>query len=87
MPLGEANPPGSIRRNQKSQLKTNRHADFPVLIPGQDRLLPGCRLHAQNEADRYKISPSIYGARYRAVKNATKSDFSCGVRTNPKRFS
>jgi len=42
MPLGEANSPGSIRRNQKSQLKTNRHADSPVLIPSHDRLLPEC---------------------------------------------
>jgi hypothetical protein len=32
MPLGEANSPGSIRRNQKSQLKTNRHADFSLPI-------------------------------------------------------
>jgi hypothetical protein len=47
MPLGEANS-RVVGADQKSQLKTNRHADFPVLIPSQDRLLPGCRLLAAN---------------------------------------
>src|SRR6266699_4102368 len=55
--------------------------DLTVLIAGQARIKPATAV-----CPIFRHRPREHPP-YRAVKNATKSDSSCGVRTSPKRFS